>query len=458
MSTRRLGNHKVASAKAQVRQLKNVHIGLDERIASTDAAIRAAKGHECRGVGGPHDDVLDVLATDDELTTRLCKVGHIKPSCFEQLDRPREQRALRHGDAQGPRRVRAALEGRLDAVERKREAGSASGLAIAFKHLVVATAGTQLSTQPGQIRLKHHACVVTERPHDREVDGDLPLETGSLRAGKKLGHLIKAAFLRTSARLDKGVGRLDGLRTAANARQAQQRVGNHGSKLLGRLIHELGQTDEIAALAKPTRPLAPLVGHSRTCKQHVERPGTSHGDDIALQAGSLKGARHEQQRLGVGLKAVDPDELNTKLGELARLTGKRIALAHDGRVVPQAQRALTAAQARGNHASDGQRHVGAQHEQRAIGIEEAKRHIACSIAILEQVAHFKQGRLNREISGLGKACAYRRAYLFAPKCLFRKHVSESARGGCGSRGTHRFLLGKLCYNCNRKLFPKAEYD
>ena len=254
-----------------------------------------------------------------------------------------------------------------------------------------------------------------------------------MRAGKKLSHLIKAAFLRTSARLDKGAGRLDGLRTAANARQAEQRVGNHGGKLLGRLIHELGQTDEIAALAKPACPLAPLVGHSRTRKQHVERLGTSHGDDIALQAGSLKGACHEQQRLDVGLKAVDPDELNTKLGELARLTGKRIALAHDGRVVPQAQGALTAAQARGNHASDRQRHIGAQHEQCAIGIEETKRHVACGIAILEQVAHFKQGRLNREISGLGKACAYRRAYLFAPKCLFRKHVSESARGGCGSR-------------------------
>ena len=290
-----------------------------------------------------------------------------------------------------------------------------------------------MSAQPGQIRLKHHACVVTERPHDGEVDGDLPFEAGGLRAGKKLSHLIKAAFLRTSARLDKGAGRLDGLRTAANARQAEQRVGNHGGKLLGRLIHELGQTDEIAALAKPACPLTPLVGHSRTCKQHVERPGASHGDDIVLQASGLKGACHEQQRLGVCLKAVDPDELHAKLGELAGLTGKRIALAHDGRVVPQAQGALPAAQARGDHASDRQRHVGTQHKQRTIGIEEAKRHVAGSIAILEQVAHFKQGRLNREISGLGKACAYRRAYLFAPERLFRKHVSESARGGCGSR-------------------------
>ena len=295
-----------------------------------------------------------------------------------------------------------------------------------------------MSTQPGQIRLKHHACVVTERPHDGEVDGDLPLEAGGLRAGKKLGHLIKTTFLRTSARLDKGAGHFDGLCAAADARQTQQRVGNCRGKSLGRLIHELGQTDEIAALAKPACPLAPLVGHSRTCKQHVERPGTSHGDDVALQAGSLKSARHKQQRLGVGLKTVDADELHAKLGELAGLTGKRVALAHDGCVVPQAQGALPAAQARGNHASDRQRHVGAKHEQRTIGIEEAKRHVACGIGVLEQVAHFKQGRLNREIPSLGKACAHRGAYLFAPKCLFGKHVSESARGGCGSRGTHRF--------------------
>ena len=206
--------------------------------------------------------------------------------------------------------------------------------------------------------------------------------------------------------------------------------------------HKLGQTDEVAALAERTRPLAPILRHAGAREQHVERTHAAHSDDVSLKARRLKRARHEQQDLRVRLKAFGADKLNAKLRELARLAGERIALAQDRGVVPQAQRRLAAAQARRHHARDGKRHVGTRHEQGPVGVKETKRHVARGVGVLEQVAHLKQGRLNGEVARLGKARAHRRTDLLAPKGLFGKHVPEPARGGCRSRETHRFSSSK----------------
>ena len=180
-AVRGLCHHKAAAAKAQVNELDEVDVGLDDGVAAADAAVRAAVGHESGGILRAHDDVIDVARRHDQPAAGVGELVDGQARCLEQLDRVTEEPSLGHRDAQRAlrhahaRRHHAALallaQDLLQTLEREHEsAGSHAGEAIVREHRVVAaTRGDRRGDALG-IALEDDTRVVVEGVHHREVE------------------------------------------------------------------------------------------------------------------------------------------------------------------------------------------------------------------------------------------------------------------------------------------------
>ena len=98
----RLGDHETARTVAQVDELNDIERRLDERVATAHAAIGTAARNEGRRVCRPHDNVLHaaVRRGNDKAPPRLAQLGHVQANGLQRCDRIREERTLRHGNAQ----------------------------------------------------------------------------------------------------------------------------------------------------------------------------------------------------------------------------------------------------------------------------------------------------------------------------------------------------------------------
>ena len=117
LRARRLGNHESARAIAKIDELHQIEARLDKRIAAANAAIGSARGNEGRGVGGPHDDIVDALAVHNKVSPHIVQRFGVKPRRRKRLNRISEQRPLRHRNAQRAR-FSVVRDGFLDFLER----------------------------------------------------------------------------------------------------------------------------------------------------------------------------------------------------------------------------------------------------------------------------------------------------------------------------------------------------
>lgn len=120
-----------------------------------------------------------------------------------------------------------------------------------------------------------------------------------------------------------------------------------------------------------------------------------------MRARHLEGAQRlgeQRHDLDLGVRLGPADELHAKLGELARLSAKGALLAHDGRLVAQARGEVCPTQALGGEAGDGQREVGAQHEQAVVGVEQLERRALDAAGALEHGAILEQRGLHRHVA------------------------------------------------------------
>ena len=372
----------------------------------------------------------NVVGTDDKLATWVFQIPHRQAGTLEEVDGPLEEGALGNGDAQRAHRYRRGLtfEGGLHGIEGEGKAGSRTGAAETLEHLVVAAAAPKTYAELGQVGLYHHARVIAKRAHDGEVHAHAAPDARLLRATQQLGELVEPA-VGTAAGVEQPAGRLDGLATAVNARQLLERAAQRGRQGEAGGVDLGSQADQVAAVAQRAHTLAPSLVHARGVEQGVDGTHRPEGYHIARKPGRLKGPCHKQQDLCIGVEPARADQLDAELRELAGLAAQGVALAEDGRGVAQAERSLLVAQARGDHARDRQRHLRAQHEQIAVGIEQAERILVGGVGRGKEVGLLEHGGLDRQVAGLGKAAAHGLDDLLAPQGLLGEDVSEAAWGG-----------------------------
>ena len=117
-----------------------------------------------------------------------------------------------------------------------------------------------------------------------------------------------------------------------------------------------------------------------------------------------------------------------------------MALTNHRRLIAQAQRQVGRAHTGRDQAHDGQRVIGANHQQATIVVKELERRIRDAAALLERTLVLEQRRLNRKVMMLPEAALHRQRNLLARLSLLGQYVPESPR--CGR---HLVSLLMLCF-------------
>jgi len=418
-----LGHDEAAGAEAQVHELDDVGLGLEQRVLAADAAIGRARFHEHRGVRGPHDDVVDTGVADDERAARVVEAGHVQAGARERLDGVGVERALRHGDAQRAL-GRRLLSGRglhgLFQVEREAR-GRAVG-AVGCEQLVVAAAAADGAAEAGRKRLEHDARVVVERAHDREVHDDAVRQAA---ARDELERLLERVERIGATERSHELARL--AHRLAAASDAGQRADNRRELRAFRLraVAELVDRHEVGLVERLEQLGLPRLGGARRGQQRAEH---AHGCERQLEVGH---ARHlerlgeEADDLGVGFHARGVDAFDADLLLLAHV-GAQLAfgLAEDALHVAEAERPARVAQARRAHARHLQRHVGAHGDEVARGVEELERRGRHAPARLHDGHALERGRLDGHVAPAREQVGDAPRDALARHGLVGQHVAE----------------------------------
>ena len=165
-----------------------------------------------------------------------------------------------------------------------------------------------------------------------------------------------------------------------------------------------------------------------------KKPGQRrHGAEDEAPRGDLEGLHdlcEQAHDLDLGGGAVGAHELDAELGELARLAAQRLLLAHDRRIVAEAGGKLLVADVPRDQARNGQREVGAEHEEVAVGVEELERGVLDPAAALERGAVLEQGRLDGQVAMVDEAVPHGRADALTGERLLGKNIAEASGGAC----------------------------
>ena len=444
----RLGLDERAGTVTQVHELEQVEVGLDERVASADAAVGPATAHKGRGIARAHDDELDladvfgtharVAAAHDEVAARVAELRGVDARGREDLERVGLERALGNGDAQralgrdahGVVAVGDGLGRRargLEALEREGKARRRD-LVLARertgKDRVVAAARAHRVGQVAGIGLEHEARVVVERVHDGEVERERA-RVVCRKAGDEFAKLRShgAGNARRGEQLVHAVEHLDA------ARQARELAdGALDRRALGALGHAGVEPHKIVGVHKGER-IGGEFAVAAALEEFLERAHAA-ADDLDL--GQLERAdrlEHERHELHVGRGTALADQLKAELRELARAAGAALALAHDRGLVAQAQRQVGRLHARGHQANDRERVVGPHHEQTPVVVKELERRVGNAAALLERALVFQKRRLDGQVMVLPQAALHRQRDLLARLSLLGQDVAESPRCG-----------------------------
>ena len=162
------------------------------------------------------------------------------------------------------------------------------------------------------------------------------------------------------------------------------------------------------------------------------REGHDRAEDNAPVRDLERAERLGEQAHDLDLRggAVLADELDAELRELAGLAAQARLLAHDRRVVAEARRQAVCRDAAGHEAGDGQGEVRAEHEQRAVLVEELEGGVAHAGAALEGGAVLEQRGLHGQVAVHGKGVAHDAGDALAGERLAGKYVAEAAGGSC----------------------------
>ena len=301
--------------------------------------------------------------------------GQARP--LEQGDRVREERPLGDRDAQGTlgdaharrddARPSLLAEHLLQPLEAHREAAGRHPLAAeVVEDGVVAAARGEGGRDALRVALEDDARVVVEGVDDREVEAEPPLPHEDRAARDELAELLGA----TLARLDAGrpqelVDAVDDRDVAVQARHLVQGAPLSVREPL-RGVHVLVEGDEVGLVDVAEHAPGELVGDVAGGQQRGQRADRPADDPPVGDVQPGEDLGEELDHLGLRALAAAAHELDAELGELARLPLERGLLAHHGSGVPEAAGQLVARDPRCHQARDGQREVGAQHQQAAV--------------------------------------------------------------------------------------------
>ena len=167
----------------------------------------------------------------------------------------------------------------------------------------------------------------------------------------------------------------------------------------------------------------PACGQKRT--QHAHR---GERDLERAHARKLQRFGQKPHDLGIGRGGGVADQLHAHLRGFTRL-GLRLALhlAEHALHVTEAERSGLAGQARGAHAGDLQRDVGAHGQKVAAGVEELERHARQAAAGSHDVHHLERGRLDGQVALARHVRQHRAGGLLAQHRLVGQHVAEPRR-------------------------------
>ena len=131
-------------------------------------------------------------------------------------------------------------------------------------------------------------------------------------------------------------------------------------------VHVLVEGDEVGLVDVAEHAPGELVGDVAGGQQRGQRADRPADDPPVGDVQPGEDLGEELDHLGLRALAAAAHELDAELGELARLPLERGLLAHHGSGVPEAAGQLVARDPRCHQARDGQREVGAQHQQAAV--------------------------------------------------------------------------------------------
>ena len=252
----------------------------------------------------------------------------------------------------------------------------------------IAPAAAELLVPAGGIDRHRDAGLVAEAAELHRVDGQA--QTG--RAGADRGHRRRQPRGQRAG----GVGQVRGIErgegTIGRAGR-QQQIGQH--RCQGAAM--AGNRGGILAVQRAGQRCARRTGHAGFVQQRRDqhRQGQVEAGAGEIQCRQRLGA--DQHDLGIGVGAVDPDQFDAGLGDLA--VGRQLAAAHAQALpgIGQPQRARRHAEPRGGDAGNLRRGVGAHaHHALAVGVHQAEGLVRHGSAGTRQqaVLEFQQRRLD----------------------------------------------------------------
>jgi hypothetical protein len=147
----------------------------------------------------------------------------------------------------------------------------------------------------------------------------------------------------------------------------------------------------------------------------------------------------QRDELDLGVVAVDPDELGAELGDLPVGASPPRAPAHDGRLVEEADRRRSIAEAGGDEPGDLGSHVGAQGRDLArLGLHEAEdvAGAAAPEAALEGLVQLERGRDDRIVAVQGRGVGERVGEVTPRARLLGEEVAHADRERVERRRGH----------------------
>ena len=225
-------------------------------------------------------------------------------------------------------------------------------------------------------------------------------------------------------RLDELAHLLHRLASAADAGE----LADDGRELraLGlRAVAELVDDDEVGLVEGLEQLLLPRLGRGGRREQRAQH---AHGGQRELEvgdAGGFEGLGEQADDLGVGLDARCVDALDADLLLLAHVGAQlALGLAEDALHVAEAERAARVAEARGAHARDLQRYVGAHGDEVARGVEELERRGRHAPARLHDGHALERGRLDGHVATAREQVGHVARDALARRRLVGEHVAE----------------------------------